>query len=113
MNSRQRYRAKRMSKFNAEMHEKKTYARRLDNAFVKLSEGCSKRVVAAINSTEYKMNMRDRGEPAFRDDSGPRCLPNVWKYQAGNRAVRKDATHIIRCAVKPRPLGRGGCQCLK
>ncbi len=94
MNSRQKYRAKRMAKFNAEMHEKKAYARRLDSAFIRLSEGCSKRVVSALNSTDYKLNMRERRY--VHDDAGTHCLPGVAIYNAGYRTVRKDATHIIQ-----------------
>ncbi|KAE9776412.1 transcriptional regulator, partial [Escherichia coli] len=77
MNSRQRYKAKRA----AEHRERKEYCKRIDRAFSRLSEDCSDRVIKAINSTEYKMNLRSKPEP----DYGSPCLPEVAMYAAGHR----------------------------
>lgn len=86
MNSRQRYRAKRMSKFNAETAERKSYARRVNNAYERLSTGCSERTAKALSL------------PSLREPKhvGSSAIPGVAIYHAGHRAVRKDATHIIK-----------------
>ncbi|MEN4767294.1 hypothetical protein [Duffyella gerundensis] len=81
---------RRMAAYNArkevEQREASNYARKIDRAFTKLSEGCSLNVARATSAP----SLRDKHE------STAMCLPDVALYQAGFRNVRKDATHIIK-----------------
>lgn len=68
MNSRQRYKYARA----AENRERKAYIKRIDSAFTRLSEGCSKRVVRAVAASEassqpdYRQQIESRAEALSR-----------------------------------------------
>ncbi|TKI03549.1 transcriptional antitermination N peptide [Martelella alba] len=51
-------------------------ARKIDAAFTKLSEGCSSRVMNAVNPIVPNMQQME---------SGSCCLPDVSLYRAGHR----------------------------
>ena len=79
-----------MAAYNArkevEQREADTYARKVNRAFTKLSEGCSLNVARATSA------------PSLRDKhvSASVCLPEIALFNAGYRTVRKDAAHIIK-----------------
>lgn len=84
MNAKQRYNARRA----AEHREKKQYAGKINRAFAKLSGEGSERTCKALSLPGLRQPKEDT--------SGSICIPQVAIFQAGHRAVRKDAVHIIK-----------------
>lgn len=81
---------RRMAAYNAlkevEQREADTYARKVNRAFTKLSEGCSLNVARAT------------GAPSLRDkhESTSVCLPQIALFNAGYRKQRKDTVHTTK-----------------
>ena len=77
---------RRMAAYNArkevEQRETDTYARKVNRAFTKLSEGCSLNVARATSAP----SLRDKHE------STSVCLPEVAKYAAGFRKPTESVT---------------------
>ena len=81
MTNREHKKLLRAIRHQQEKRDNQQLAKKIDRAFSRLSEDCSDRVIKAINSTEYKMNLRSKPEP----DYGSPCLPEVAMYAAGHR----------------------------
>ena len=82
MNSRQRYKYARA----AENRERKNYIKRIDSAFTRLSEGCSKRVVRAVAASEAVV-IQNRQQIESRANALERSQKRIWYKQPGERGV--------------------------
>lgn len=83
-----RQRGEHYAAYKAECDESRAMATRIEAAFTKLSEGCTSRV--------YKATMPIPIRSAEKPSADNICLPEVAKFSAGFRNVRKEAHHIVK-----------------
>ncbi|WP_072062437.1 hypothetical protein [Pluralibacter gergoviae] len=97
MNSRQRYKYARA----AENRERKNYIKRIDSAFTRLSEGCSKRVVRAVAASEAVAHPDYRHQVESRAEAIERRNKRIWYKQPGERGVTCSGRQKLKISSKP------------
>lgn len=85
---RTRARGEHYAAYKAMCDEARVEARKIDNAFSRLSGEATGRVAKALSGT---LSLRSK-----REESGSACLPEVARYAAGHRTSRKEAVHIFK-----------------
>ena len=97
MNSRQRYKYARA----AENRERKNYIKRIDSAFTRLSEGCSKRVVRAVAASGLASHPDHRKQLESRAEAIERSQKRIWYKQPGERGVTCSGRQKLKLSSKP------------
>ncbi|MCK1065039.1 transcriptional regulator [Pluralibacter gergoviae] len=101
MNSRQRYRMRRMAEHNSAKSERQSYIKRIDSAFTRLSEGCSKRVVRAVAASEDKSTPDYHQQLESRSEAIERRNKRIWYKQPGERGVTCSGRQKLKLSSKP------------
>ena len=97
MNSRQRYKYARA----AENRERKNYIKRIDSAFTRLSDGCSKRVAIAVSAAEAKSKPSYQQQLESRAEALERSQKRNWYKQPGERGVTCSGRQKMKLSSKP------------
>lgn len=96
---------RRMAAYNAmkaaQQLQSTGYIKRIDNAFTKLSEGCSKRVVRAVAASEDKSTPDYRHQLERRSGAIERRNKRIWYKQPGERGVTCSGRQKLKLSSKP------------
>lgn len=101
MNSRQRYRMRRMAEHNAAKSERQSYINRIDTAFTRLSEGCSKRVVRAVAASEDKSTQDYRQQLESRSEAIERSHRRIAYKDVNPLGNKIHAVQKLKLSSKP------------
>ncbi|WP_072062487.1 hypothetical protein [Pluralibacter gergoviae] len=101
MNRNQRRMAAYNARKAAERIESRNYIKRIDSAFTRLSEGCSKRVVRAVASSEGKSTPDYRQQLESRSEAIARRNKRIWYKQPGERGVTCSGRQKLKLSSKP------------
>lgn len=101
MNSRDRRTLRYRAKCAAERIESVSYIKRIDNAFTKLSEGCTKRVVRAVAASEASSRPDYRQQLESRSEAVERKNHKLWYKQPGERGVTCSGRQKLKLSSKP------------
>ncbi|EMH4164013.1 transcriptional regulator [Pluralibacter gergoviae] len=100
-----RNQARRLAAFNAkkaaEHFESRNYIKRIDNAFTRLSEGCSKRVAIAASAAEGKGSPEYQRQLESRAEALERSQKRNWNKQPGERGVTCSGRQKMKLSSKP------------
>ena len=101
MNRNQRRMAEYNARKAAEHIESRNYIKRIDSAFTRLSEGCSKRVAIAVSAAEGKGKPEYQRQIESRADAIERSQKRNWYKQPGERGVTCSGRQKMKLSSKP------------
>ncbi|MDU4001405.1 transcriptional regulator [Pluralibacter gergoviae] len=96
---------RRMAAYNAikaaEHIKSANYIKRIDSAFTRLSDGCSKRVVRAVDASEDKSTPDCLQQLESRAEAAERRNKRIWHKQPGERGVTCSGRQKLKLSSKP------------
>lgn len=101
MNRNQRRMAAYNARKAAEYIESRNYIKRIDSAFTRLSEGCSKRVAIAVRAAEGKGAPEYQRQLESRAEALERSQKRNWHKNAGERGVTCSGRQKMKLSSKP------------